>query len=131
MPLTSEIRKEIFEKIKAVLKTQSPPMIVTKDDENNFELIGNKPVPYGSKKTIVPGMYFCSVVARKDMISFYFFPMYYHENDFKHLIPTLVKTLKGKTCFNIKKPEQVNENELAAFLEKGVQAWKENDYMKL
>lgn len=102
MPFTPEIRKEIFEKIKSALHKQSPPMVVSKNNENNFELIGNKPVPYGSKKTIVPGMYFSSVVARKDMVSFYFFPIYFHENDFKALIPTMIKTLKGKTCFNIK-----------------------------
>lgn len=130
MPLTAETRKQIFDKIKSVLKKQSPPMVISKNTDDNFELTGNKQVLYGSKKEIVPGMYFCSVVARKDMISFYFFPLYYHADDFKALIPTMIKTLKGKTCFNIKKPEQVNENELTALLEKGVEAWKENGYMQ-
>lgn len=130
MPLTSEVRKEIFEKIRSALQKQSPPMAVAKDNENVFELMGNKPVPYGSKKQIVPGMYFSSVVARKDMVSFYFFPIYFHTDDFINLIPTMSKCLKGKTCFNIKKPEQVNEKELNALLKKGVQAWKKMGYMK-
>ena len=105
-------------------------MVASKDKEGVYELMGNKPVPYGSKKIIVPGMYFCSVVARKDMISFYFFPIYYHTTDFIDLIPTLAKSLKGKTCFNIKKPEQVNVKELDALLKKGVQTWKKLGYMK-
>ena len=130
MPLTPEIRNEIFETIKAVLKKQSPPMVVSKDKEGVFELMGNKPVPYGSKKTIVPGLYFSSVVARKDMISFYFFPIYYHTADFINLIPTMSKCLKGKTCFNFKKTEQVNAKELNALLKKGVVAWKKQGYMK-
>ena len=130
MPLTEETRKEIFESIKTVLKKQCPPMVASKDKEGVYELMGNKPVPYGSKKTIVPGMYFCSVVARKDMISFYFFPIYYHVKDFIGLIPTMAKCLKGKTCFNIKKPEQVNAKELNALLKKGVEAWKKLGYMK-
>ena len=92
--------------------------------------MGNKPVPYGSTKKIVPGMYFSSAVARKDMVSFYYFPLYYHEKDFKDTIPTMIKCLKGKTCFNFKKPEQVNTKELNALLKKGVQAWKKNGYMK-
>lgn len=130
MPLNPVIRQEIFEKLKAGLQKQSPPMAISKDKNDVFELIGNKPVPYGSRKTIVPGMYFSSIVARKDMVSFYFFPAYFNEEAFRKLIPEMSKYLKGKTCFNFKKPEQVNEKELNALLKKGVQAWKKNGYMK-
>ena len=105
-------------------------MVVSKDKEGVFELMGNKPVPYGSKKVMVPGLYFSSVVIRKDMISFYFFPIYYHTNDFIGLIPSMSKYLKGKTCFNFKKPEQVNVKELDALFKKGVVAWKKSGYMK-
>jgi hypothetical protein len=130
MPITPEAKQEIFDKIKTALAKCSPPMVVAKDKDNVFELMGNKPVPYGSKKEIVPGMYFSSVASRKDSINFYFFPIYYHTDDFKSLIPTLFKCLKGKTCFHFKKPEQVNEKELSALLKKGIQAWKKNGYMK-
>jgi hypothetical protein len=130
MPLTSEAGTAIFNSIKSVLQKQTPPMVVTKDKAGVYELIGNKPVPYGSKKEMVPGMYFSSVVARKDMVSFYFFPIYFHTDEFIDLIPTMAKCLKGKTCFNFKKPEQVNEKELSALLKKGVKAWKEHGYMK-
>ncbi len=130
MPLTPEARKIIFDKLKTALQKQSPPMVVSKSKEGVFELIGNKAVPYGSKKEMVPGMYFSSAVARKDMVSFYFFPLYYHEKDYESISPTLLKCLKGKTCFNFKKPEQVNEKELNAMLKKGVQAWKKSGYMK-
>ena len=130
MPLTPEIQQAIFQPIKKVMEKYVPPMVVNKDKEGVFELMGNKPVPYGSKKVMVPGLYFSSVVIRKDMISFYFFPIYYHTNDFIDLIPTMSKYLKGKTCFNFKKPEQVNVKELDALFKKGVVAWKKNGYMK-
>jgi hypothetical protein len=130
MPLTDEERSKIFETIKSALQKQTPPMVVSKEKDDVYELMGNKPVPYGSKKEIVPGMYFSSVVARKDMVSFYFFPIYYNEEKFKELIPSLFKYLKGKTCFNFKKAEQVNEKELNALLKAGAKAWKENGYMK-
>jgi hypothetical protein len=130
MPLTAETSKAIFNSIKSCLQNCTPPMVVSKDKASVFELIGNKPIPYGSKKVIVPGMYFSSVVMRKDMISFYFFPMYFHTEEFTGLIPTMVKTLKGKTCFNIKKAEQVNEKELMQMLQKGVKAWKAQGYLQ-
>lgn len=129
MALTPQDKAEILRKLKDALRNCSPPMVISKESEEGMELIGNKPVPYGYDKKIVPGMYFSSFVARKDMVSFYFFPMYMQEG-FMELIPTLSKTLKGKTCFNIKKPEQVNEKELAALLKKGVAAWKKRGYMK-
>ena len=131
MALQPEIQKAIFGSIKKVLEKYSPPMVACKNKDGIvYELMGNKQVPYGYKKTIVPGMYFSSVVARKDMISFYFFPIYFHTADFIDLIPTMAKCLKGKTCFNFKKQEQVNAKELNALLKKGVQAWKKMGYMK-
>ena len=129
MPLSTEERLEIFNSIKEVLKEQCPPMKVSKEKEGVFELMGDKPVPYGSKKVMVPGLYFSSVVARKDMVSYYFFPIYYHSADYIDLIPTMSKFLKGKTCFNFKKSGQVNQKELRALLKKGVQAWKKLGYM--
>jgi hypothetical protein len=130
MLFVPEMRKEIFEKIKFVLQKQSPPMLVSKNSENCFELTGNKPVAYGSKKQIVQGMYFSSVVAHKDMISFHFFPIYMKKELFEPLIPTTKKYMKGKSCFNFKKAEQVNETELTALLKKGAEAWKKLGYMQ-
>jgi hypothetical protein len=129
MPLTPESKKEITKKLTTALEKCAPPMIIARQSESGMELIGNKAVPYGYDKKIIPGMFFSSFVVRKDMVSFYFFPMYMAEG-FKELIPTMIKTLKGKTCFNIKKPEQVNAKELAALLKKGVAAWKKQGYME-
>lgn len=130
MPLKPETRKAIFEKLKASLQKQCPPMVCAKDKPDCYEIIGNKPVPYGSRKKIVPGLYFAGTVARKDMVSFYFMPIYYHQKDFVDIAPTLLKSLKGKACFNFKKSEEVNEKEVVALLKKGVQAWRKLGYMK-
>jgi hypothetical protein len=130
MPLSAEDRKLIFDTIRDSLKKVAPPMAISKDKPGVFELMGNKPVPYGSKKIIVPGMYFSSVVSRKDSVSFYFFPMYYLAKDYEMIFPVMHKYLKGKTCFTFKKPEQVIRKELDAMLKKGVQAWKKSGYMK-
>jgi hypothetical protein len=130
MPLTPETENLIFEKIKSVLQKQSPPMVVSKNIKDCFELIGNKPVPYGSKKVMAPGMYFCSVLVRKDMISFHFFPIYMKREMFEPLIPNMIKLLKGKSCFNFKKPEHIDEKELSALLKKGIEAWTKLGYMQ-
>jgi hypothetical protein len=131
MPVTPETKKIIFEKIKRNLEQCCPPMVQNKKGSSDaFEIMGNKPVPYGYKKEIVPGMYFSSVVLRKDSVNFYFFPTYMNPAEFKTLAPTIYKCLKGKTCFHFKKEEQVNEKELSAILKKGIQVWEKSGYMK-
>ena len=124
MPLTPATRKAIFGRLSASLKKQSPPMVCSKDTVKCVELIGNTPVPYGSTKKIVPGMFFASAVAHKDMVSLHFLPLYYHEKDFADIAPTLLKRLKGKACFNFTKPEQIDEKEMDAMLKRGTQAWR-------
>ena len=130
MPLTPATRRAIFDKLKVSLKTQCPPMVCAKDTASCFEIIGNTPHPYGSTKKIVPGMYFASAVARKDMVSFYFMPIYYHKQDYAGIAPTLLKSLKGKACFNFKTMEQIDGKEMDAMLKKGTLAWKKLGYMK-
>lgn len=130
MALKPEIRKAIFGKLKDSLSKQCPPMVCSKNTASCFEIIGNTPVPYGSTKKIVPGMYFASAVAHKDMVSLHFMPIYYHRKDFVDVAPTLFKSLKGKACFNFKKVEQIDEKELDAMLKRGTQAWKKLGCMK-
>lgn len=130
MPTQPDLEKQTFQKLKQVLARYSPPMIVSKNSKGVYELIGNKEVPYGSKKQLVPGMYFSSAVIKKTQVSFYFFPIYFHEAEFLPLIPGLNKYLKGKTCFHFKNPEQVNERELEVLIEKGIQAFQIQGFMK-
>ena len=130
MPLSPATRKNIFNKLKTALKKQSPPMVISKNTADTYEIIGNKSVPYGSKKIIVSGMYFSSTVARKDKVSFYFLPAYFGKKEFARIAPTVMKYLKGKSCFNFKKEEQVVGKELDALLKKGVAIWKKQGYVK-
>jgi hypothetical protein len=130
MPLTDETRKLIFNKLKHHLEKCCPPMVVSAETKDtSFELSGNKEVPYGHDKKPVPGMYFASIAQRSDSVVFYFFPCYMHTG-FKEIAPSLYTCLKGKTCFHFKKTEQVNEAELDAMLQKGIEVWVKEGYMK-
>lgn len=129
MPLSPASKKEITEKLKSAFLKCTPPMVIAGQSKDAMQLMGNTPVPYGYSKKIVSWMFFCSFIARKDIVSFYFFSMYLND-EFLMLIPNLGRTLKGKTCFNFKKPEQMHEKEIAALLKKGVIAWKKMGFME-
>jgi hypothetical protein len=130
MPISSETKQQLFETLKQTVLKHCPPLVNNKNTETAFEVIGNTPTPYGSKKVIVPGMYFSSAVIRKDSVVFYFFPTYMNENEFKDLAPKAWKCLKGKTCFHFKKLEDLDVKEINALMKKGVAAYKRMGWIK-
>lgn len=130
MPLSPQTADTIFNTLVEAMTSLCPPLVITKNKKGVFEIIGNTPVPYGSTKKIIPGMYFASAVVRKDMVSFYVFPIYGHPELFIDVAPTAMKCLKGKTCFNFKKSEQVNKTEIVALLKKALAVWKKAGYVK-
>jgi len=108
--------------LKAALLTQVPPLRVAKDEPNNFELAGTKPVMQGKQK--VDGHYFASLVPKPKDVRFYFFPIYTHANEFGALSPDLQKALKGKSCFHIKQLSPEMEKELHQMLTQGVEIYR-------
>lgn len=130
MALSDDTRKQLFDTLKKHLQQCTPPMVVaTDEDQQAYELIGNKAVPYGYDKKTIPGMFFASLVQRKDSVAFHFFPCYMNPA-MKEAAPTLYKRLKGKTCFHFKKEAEVNESELQELLKQGMEAWTRAGYMK-
>lgn len=130
MPLKPEVRKAIFGSLREALREHCPPMVCAKETPTAYELIGNTPLPYGSRKKIVPGIYFASVVARKDMVSFYFMPIYYHHEEYADIAPRLIGCLKGKACFNFRRTDQIDRKELDSLLKRGARAWKRLGYVR-
>jgi len=130
MSITEESRDQIFSKLKAILEKFSPPMVVFMDvPKVSFELMGNKPVPYGYDKKMIPGMSFGKISHLKESVTLHFFPAYL-DPKLKEVAPSLHKCLKGKTCFHFSKLEQIDEKELTALFEKGVITWEKLGYMR-
>ena len=130
MTITEETKQVIYQKLKSNLEKFAPPMTANeKPLKNSFELIGNKPVPYGYSKKIVPGMFFASVEYCKNSVALHFFPLYL-DPKLNEIIPSLNKYLTGKTCFHFSKEEQVDEMELQAILKIGIEKWKVLGYLQ-
>ena len=130
MPLTKETKQKIFEQLKSVMQKNAKPMVIASASNTGILIIGNIPVPYGSKKVMIPGMHFSSASICKDSIAFHFFPTYMNEKEFKPLAPETYKTLKGKTCFHFKKETDVNEKEIQELFKKGIAFYKKMGWIK-
>ena len=71
---------EIQETLKAILKSQIPPLRIRKDEPNVFEVCGTKEAMQGKQK--VDGYYFASVVPKPKDVRLYYFPIYTHVDAF-------------------------------------------------
>ena len=130
MPITDETRISIFNRLKMNLEKFTPPLVVKANLLNtNYELIGDKPVPYGYSKQIVPGMFFASIAHLKGSVTLHFFPLYMNPK-LQLVAPSLIKCLKGKTCFHFINESQINEEELTLLIENGINAWRTLGYLK-
>jgi hypothetical protein len=112
------------------MEDNCPPLVRTKNSKEGFEVMGNVPTQYGSKKVMVPGMYFASALIRPGNVSFYFFACYTAPKEFEKVAPTAMKCLDGKTCFHFKKEEQVVEKEIRLMFKKGIGFYKKQGWVK-
>jgi len=89
------------------------------------------------KAVVVPGAYggkpveidVASLIRQKDYVGFYFMPVNMQPALKKKLAPALVATLKGKTCFHIKKLTPDLFENVEAALNAGVQLYKDRGWL--
>lgn len=115
---------EIQDTLKELLRAQTPPLQVRKDNPNTFEVAGTKETMQGKQK--VDGYYFASVVPKPKDIRLYFFPIYTHVDEY-NISPELKKCLKGKSCFHIKKLSPEMEKEIGGMIKKGVELYLKDE----
>jgi len=121
----------IFNELKQILVNNSSDFFKsdqyissqTKLKKPGYHIYGTKEVSLFGKKP--QKTYIAGVIQQKNYVSFYFSPIYSHPDEFKNLSPNLKKTLKGKSCFNIKNITPQIQKELEALLKRGIDKYKE------
>jgi hypothetical protein len=91
----------IFELLKKELAVYQPPLQPKNDTERYYDLWSIKDLVIEGRKR--KEVYFAGIIIQKDYVGFYYMPVY-AEPEIKTLFkPELLKLLKGKSCFHIKK----------------------------
>lgn len=106
IPIFKEIRKMLASFVKGNYYVKS-------DKPGQYELYYGKEIKLAGR--VIPELCFASLLIQKGYVGFYFFPVYMNDLLKRKLGNVLLKTLKGKTCFHIKKgsPEMLQEIEEA------------------
>jgi hypothetical protein len=114
---------EIYESLSEVLARYAPPFKLCDmgvRNKRSVQLVVPKPVAipgaYGGKPTNVP---LAAVIVRKGFVGLYLMCIYMNPAMRKKISPALLKLLKGKSCFHLKKLDEGLMKDVEAALEAG------------
>jgi hypothetical protein len=123
----------IFITLQTLLEKHAPPFkpaIATMDGRRDYHLMVPQTVviqgSYGNKPTEIA---MASIVLQKDFVGFYFMPIYLNPELKKRVPPTLLKLLKGKTCFHVKSIDDQLLIDVQAALDLGRKSFKDRDWI--
>lgn len=119
---------EIFQTIRASLQPYATVGFSNRiNSETSFDLWSDKNVVIEGKKR--SEVFFASVVIQKEHVGFYYMPVYAEPDMKKILDPNLLKLLKGKSCFHIKKLDDTLMSEIEDALAAGFKLYKEKGWV--
>ncbi|MFA9422105.1 MAG: hypothetical protein ACERLG_00895 [Sedimentibacter sp.] len=119
--------KEIFQRIKLLMNKYEDPLVAKTEAGGRYELWSVKDVVIeGRKKNEV---YFAGLIIQKNYVGFYFMPVYTDVEIKNVFSEELLKLLKGKSCFHIKKLDKTLEKQVADALETGFVLYKEKNWI--
>ncbi|WP_316814865.1 hypothetical protein [Pedobacter nyackensis] len=119
---------EIFQTIRAVLQPYAALGFNNRvNSETTYDLWSDKDVVIEGRRR--HEVYFAAVMIRKGHVGFYYMPVY-AEPDIKAVFdPVLLKLLKGKSCFHVKKLDDVLLGHIESALAEGYRLYKEKGWV--
>ena len=121
----------IFDTLKPLLQAYQPPLTAQVDTSTRYELWSVTPpaeplVVEGRKRSQV---FFASLIIQKSYVGFYFMPVYV-EDELKTIFqPELLRLLKGKSCFHIKKLDAALLGQIEAALKIGFELYQHRGWI--
>ena len=113
----------IFETIARLLKVHEGGGLQIKGGEGGQIVLGRfTPIVIDGRKK--PELWLASALIQKGYVGFYYMPVYMNDDVRRKIGPDLIKTLKGKACFHIKKDDPVLFDQIEKALYMGVKGYK-------
>jgi len=113
----------IFDRIKKLLMAHEKGVLKIHGGEGGqIFLISHKEVEINGKKR--PELWFASALIQKGYVGFYYMPVYGYKKLGEQIHPELMKCLKGKACFHIKKNDENLYKQIDEALKLGYEGYK-------
>lgn len=118
----------IFNELVTLLKPYEKGSIKMRGgSEGQISLVSEKEVIINGKKR--NEMWFAAALVQKGYVGFYYMPVYGQPEMKKFFKPELLKCLKGKSCFHIKKYDKEIFKQIKEALKKGYKCYLEKGWL--
>jgi hypothetical protein len=117
----------IFDAIKKLMKPYEKGSIKARGEKAGiYNLINAKAIEFDGRKK--DEIYFATILIQKGYVGFYYMPIYANKKLGEIIKPELMKCLKGKACFHIKKNDEILLHQIEHALEVGYDDYKKRGW---
>jgi len=117
----------LFGEAKKLLEPYAKQFNVRQDEPGHYELWSEKDVVIEGRKK--RGVFFAGLHIQKSYVGFYYMPVY-TDTDVKAFFgEELLATLKGKSCFYLKKLDPTLTTQIESALKKGLELYEEHGWV--
>ena len=102
-------------------------LTVRRDERGYFDLWSEKDIVIDGRRR--KDVYFCGLVIQKSYVGFYFMPLYADDDLSAVFGPELLATLKGKSCFHLRRLTPELKEQLTAALAAGWLLYEERGWV--
>lgn len=118
----------LFTKLRALLVPYAAHFSTRIDRAHRYEL-------WTEKKLVIAGrkrkeVFFASIIVQSSYVGFYFMPLYAEQKLSEVFGEKLLATLKGKSCFHLKKRDPTLLQEVKEALKAGFDLYKQRRWIK-
>lgn len=118
--------QEVFFALKRELLIYHPPLNPKVDSELAYDLWSFKDLVIEGRKR--KEVYFAGLMKHKDYVGFYYMPVYAEPEIKAFFKPELLKLLKGKSCFHIKRLDVVLLEQIREALAQGFRQYQQRGW---
>ena len=118
---------EIFSELRVLLTSYSPPFSAKTDTPRYYDLWSFKDLVIEGRKR--KEIFFAGLIIQKSYVGFYYMPVYAAPEVKQLFKPELLRLLKGKSCFHIRKLTPDLLNQITEALERGYRLYQERGWV--
>ena len=117
----------LYQEVQNLIRKYENPLVVKVNQEGRYELWTNKKAVIEGRK--MDGIHFASAVIQSHYVGFYFMPVYIKPELKEEIGLDLLKTLKGKSCFQFKKNDSEMMDQIEKILAIGFQFYQKQGWV--
>lgn len=117
----------VFDQLRSLLVKYQPPFQSKRDEPGYFDLWSIKELVIDGRKR--KEIFFAGIIIQKSYVGFYYMPVYAEPVVKQFFKPELLKLLKGKSCFYIRKVDADLLKQIEDSLAFGFEMYKQRGWV--